>query len=215
MFVPLVVLLAALKSSAQESLSQQSLSTVSPQHAPNLPFLDLFTSASNYFSEPIRKSYSDSEHYVSCPKTDSLTSFANVLGSAAKIMISAAVILILKVLAGKLLFMPVVFVLLVKLGLKAFLLWPMITKMTKYFKKKKKKGHKSRIIVDCSPRIACVIQRASHGGWSSNLGAAATFSLIDDIEKDNLFAKSMLTILAGDKVAECMSLECSSGIDIS
>lgn len=215
MFVALAVLLAALKTSAQEqSLSQQSLSTVPPQHA-HTPFLDLFTSASNYFSEPIRKSYSDSDHYVSCPKTDSLSSFANVLGSAAKIMISAAVILVLKVLAGKLLFMPVVFVLLVKLGLKAFLLWPMITKMMKYFKKKRKKGHKSRIIMDCSPRIACVIQRATHGGWSTNLGAAATFSLIDDIEEDNLFAKSMLTILAGDKVAECMSLECSSGIDIS
>lgn len=211
MFVALAVLFVALKTSAQE----HSLSTVSPPHSPPLPFLDLFTSASNYYTDPIRKTYSDSDHYVSCPKTDSLSSFANLLGSAAKIMISAAVILVLKVLAGKLLFMPIVFVLLVKLGLKAFLLWPMLSKMIKYFKKKKKKGYKSRIIMDCSPRIACVIQRATHSGWSSNLGAAATFSLIDDIEEDNLFAKSMLTILAGDKVAECMSLECSSGIDIS
>lgn len=208
MFVAFAVLFAALKASAQE----QSLSTVTPPHSP--PFLDLFTSASNYFSEPIRKSYSPSENYVSCPKPDSLTTFANVLGSAAKIMISATVILVLKVLMGKLLFMPVAFVLLVKLGLKTFLLWPMLTKMIKYFKKKKK-GHKSRNIMDCSSRISCVIQRATNSGWTSNLGSAAAFSLIDDIEEDNLFAKSMLTILAGDNVAECMSLECSSGIDIS
>lgn len=211
MFVALALVFAALKTSAQE----QSLGTsMSPVRSPPLPFLDLFTSASNY-PDPIRKTYSESDNYVSCPKSDSLSSFANVLGSAAKIMISAAVILVLKVLAGKLLFMPLVFVFFIKMGLKAFLLWPMITKMIKYFKKKKKKGHKSRIITDCSPRIACVIQRATYNGWSSNLGAAATFAFIDDIEEDNLFAKSLLTILAGDKVAECMSLECSSGIDIS
>lgn len=210
MFVALTVLLAAVKVSAQD----QSLSTVSPpQSLP--PFMDLFTSASNYLSEPIRKTYSDPGHYVSCPKTDSLTSFANVLGAAAKIMGSATIILVLKMLAGKLLLTPLLFVLVAKLGLKAFLMWPMISKMIKYFKKKKKNGHKSRVIMDCSPRVACVIQRAARYGLATNAGAAVAFSLINDIEEDSLFAKSLLTVFAGDKVAECMSLECSSGIDIS
>lgn len=211
MFVALAVLITALKVGAQE----QALSTATPTKSLPLPFLDLFTSASNYYSEPIRKTYSDSGYHVSCPKSDSLSSFANVLGSAAKIMLSVAAILFLKLLAGKLLLFPLFVMLLMKLGLKAFLLWPLISKMIKYFKKKKKKGHKSRIITDCSPRMACVFQRATRQGWSSNLGAAATLLLIDDIEEDSLFAKSMLTILSGDKVAECMSLECSSGIDIS
>lgn len=192
----------------------QLMSTESPQNSPSLPFLDLFTGASSYYnSEPIRKTYSD-PYYVSCPKPDKLSSFANVLGSAAKIMLSAAVIAFLKLLGGKLLLFPLLFVFLGKLGLKAFLLWPMISKLMKYFKKKKKKGHKSRMIEDCSQRIACVIQRASKG-WGSNLGAAATFSLIDDVDEDTSYAKALLSIFAGDKVAECMSLDCSSGIDIS
>lgn len=187
------------------------LSTEPPQNSHSLPFLDLITGASNYYD--IRKTYSD-PYPVACSRPDTLSSVANVLGSAAKIMLSAAVIAFLKLIGGKLLLFPLAFVFLGKLGLKAFLLWPMISKLMKYFKKKKKKGHKSRMITDCSQRIACVIQRASKG-WGSNFGAAATFSLIDDVDEDTSYARALLSILAGDKVAECMSLDCSSGIDIS
>ncbi|KAL0892935.1 hypothetical protein ABMA27_014607 [Loxostege sticticalis] len=208
MFVIVVVFFAASQVSAQD----HAMSTEAPPHSSSLPFLDLFTGASTYYGDSIRKTYDP--YYVSCPKPDALTTFANVLGSAAKIMLSAAVIVFLKILGGKLLLVPLLLVLLGKLGLKTFLLWPMISKLIKYFKKKKKRGYKSRMITDCSQRIACVIQRASRG-WGSNLGAAATFSLIDDVDEDSSYTKALLSVLAGDKVAECMSLECSSGIDIS
>lgn len=207
----LVVVIAASPTCAQD----QSLSTVTPSKSPPIPFLDLFTSASNYYSEPIRKTYSDLSHYVSCPKPDPLSTFASILGSAAKIMFSAAIIAFLKVIVGKLLLLPVVFILFVKIGFKAFLLWPMISKMMKYFKKKKKKGAKSRIITDCSQRFACVIQRSATATWASYIGATATFFLIDDLDEDGSLAKSMLSILSDDKIAQCMSLECGSGIDIS
>ncbi|CAH0397957.1 unnamed protein product [Chilo suppressalis] len=209
MFVALVVVFVVSQASAQE----QALSTETPPHSQSLPFLDLFTGASTYYGEPIRKTYSD-PYYVSCPKTDALSSFANVLGSAAKIMLSAAVIAFLKMLGGKILLFPLLLVFFSKIGLKVFLLWPMISKMMKYFKTKKKKGFKPRMIMDCSQRIACVIQRSAEG-WGSNLGAAATFTLIDDVDQDTSYARALLRILAGDKVAECMTIECSSGIDIS
>ncbi|XP_059045279.1 uncharacterized protein LOC131841064 [Achroia grisella] len=192
----------------------QGLSTESPSHTPAIPFMDLFTGASSYYSEPIRKTYSDHDYSISCPKSDTLSSFANLLSSAAKIMISAAIIVFLKVMVGKLMLFPLTFVILGKLGLKLFFLWPMISKMMKHFKKKKKKGHKARMITDCSQRIACVIERSSKE-WGSNLGAAVTFFLIDDVDKDSSYAKAMLHILAGDNVAECMSVDCNSGIDIS
>lgn len=211
MFVLLVVVFVASRACAQD----QSLSTVPPSNSPPMPFLDLFTGASSYYSEPIRKTYSDPSHYVSCPKTDTLTTIANILGSAAKIMFSAALIAFLKVIIGKMLLLPVVLLLFVKIGFKAFLLWPMISKMMKYFKKKKKKGHKSRMITDCSQRFACVIQRSAGTSWASYIGATATFFLIDDLEEDSSLAKSMLSILSDDKIAQCMSLDCSSGIDIS
>lgn len=210
MFVVLVVFLVATRAGAQE----QALSTVPPLSSPPYPFLDLFTGASNYYSEPMRKTSSD-PYYVSCPKSDKLGSVANILGSAAKIMFSIAIILFLKFIAGKLMLLPLTVMLFAKIGFKAFFLWPMISKMIKYFKKKKKKHHKSRMIVDCSERIACVIHRASKMGWESKLGATATFALIDDVDKDSSFAEILLSILAGDKVARCMSVECTSGIDIS
>lgn len=211
MFVLFVVVIVATRVNAQD----QSLSTATPSNSPPLPFMDLFTGASNLYSEPIRKTYTDSSYYVSCPKSDTLTSLANILGSAAKIMMSAAVIAFLKLIVGKMLLLPVVLMLFVKLGLKAFLLWPMISKMIKYFKKKKRKGHKSRIITDCSQRIACVIQKSLRSSWGSYIGATTTFLLIDDLEEDGSIAKSMLSILADDDIAQCMSLDCSSGIDIS
>lgn len=207
-----VVFFVASEAGAQD----QALSTVPPSQPPPFPFLDLFTGASNYYSEPIRKAYSDhSSSYISCPKSDTLGSFASILGSASKIMLSAAVIIFLKLLGGKMMLFPLTVMLFAKMGLKALLLWPMISKMIKYFKKKKKKGHISRAITDCSERIACVIRTASKYGWSSNMGAAVTFSMIEDIDDDSSFAKIMLSILAGDKVARCMSVECISGVDIS
>ncbi|CAH0719414.1 unnamed protein product, partial [Brenthis ino] len=208
MFVATVVFFVVTKAFAQE----HDLSTVTPQ-SPPIPFLDLFTSASNYYSEPIRKKYSDSGYYhSSCPKTDTLASFASILASAAKIMLSAAVIALLKILAGKLFLLPLTLIVLAKMGLKALLLWPVISKMIKYLKKKK---NKSRIIMDCSERLACVLQRTSNNGWGSNFGTAVTFTMIDDVEEDGFIAKTLLSILAGDKVAECMSMDCNSGADIS
>ncbi|XP_052759428.1 uncharacterized protein LOC128202600 [Galleria mellonella] len=207
----LVVVLFVLLSCAHG----QGMSTESPSHKPPIPFMDLFTGASNYYTDPIRKIYSDQDSYsVSCPKSDTLSSFANVLSSAAKIMISAAIIVFFKFMVGKLMLFPLIFVLLGKISLKIFLLWPMLSKIMKYFKKKKKKGHKGRMITDCSQRVVCVIQRSSKD-WGSNLGAATTFLLIDDIDKDSSYAKAMLHILAGDNVAECMSMDCYSGTDIS
>lgn len=210
MFVAVVLFFVATKVFAQE----QALSTVTPQ-APSIPFLDLFSSASNYYSDPIRKSYTDSGYYHgSCPKTDTLASFASILASAAKIMLSAAVIALMKLLAGKLFLFPLTLIVLAKMGLKALLLWPVLSKMMKYLKKKKKKN-RSRVIMDCSERLACVIQRSSNIGWGSNFGAAVTFTMIDDVEEDGFIAKTLLSILAGDKVAECMSMDCNSGGDIS
>lgn len=199
---------------AQEN---QALSPATPTNALPLPFMDLFTGASNYYPDQIRKTYSDPgySYHVSCPKSDSLSSFASVLGSAAKIMMSAAVIVFLKVAVGKLMLLPFTVMLLAKVGFKAVLLWPMLSKMIKYFKKKKKKGQKSRMITDCSERVACVIQRSSRIGWASHLGAAASFSLINDVDEDAPLARVLLSVLAGDKVAQCMSLDCGSGVNIS
>lgn len=208
MFVTLAVFIVASQAGAQE----QALSTMPPSPSPSFPFLDLFTGASNYYPD-VQKTYSEPSY--SCSKSDTLGSFANILGSTAKIMMSTALIAFLKLLGGKLMLFPLTIMLFAKMGLKALLLWPMISKMTKYFRKKSKKHHKSRSITDCSDRIACVMQRATRIGWSSNLGAAATFSLIDDVEEDSSFAKLLLTILAGDKVARCMSVECTSGANIS
>ncbi|CAK1547109.1 unnamed protein product [Leptosia nina] len=209
MFVAVVVFYVLSEALAQE----QALSTVTPQ-SPPLPFLDLFTGASNYYPD-IRKTYSDPGYYHgSCQKTDTLSSFASLLGSAAKIMLSATVIVLLKLLGGKLLLFPLSVMLFAKLGLKAALMWPVISKMIKYFKKKKKKN-KSRLIMDCSERVACVIQKSYRSGFGSNFGTAVTFSIIDDVDEDSPIAKILLSILAGDKVAECMSMDCNSGIDIS
>ncbi|XP_060802874.1 uncharacterized protein LOC132902318 [Amyelois transitella] len=186
----------------------QGMSTESPAHAPALPFLDLFTGASTYYGEPVRKVF-ENDYPVSCAKPDTLTSFANILGSAAKIMISAAVIVFLKFLVGKLMLFPLVFVLIGKIGLKAFLLWPWISKMMKYFKKKKKKHFHGRMMTGCVERIACVIARSS-SAWTSNLGAAATFTLIDDIDENSALAKNMLRLFAGEHVAECLSFNCNA-----
>ncbi|CAH2106471.1 unnamed protein product [Euphydryas editha] len=211
MFVVVVLFYVVTETGAQD----QALSAVSPQPPP-IPFLDLFTGASNYYTEPNRKSYVDSgyHHHASCPKSDTLASFASVLASAAKIMLSAAVIVLLKLLGTKLFLLPLTLMVLAKMSLKALLLWPVISKMMKYIQKKKMKN-KSRIIMDCSERLACVIQRSSNSGWGSNFGAAVTFSIIDDVDEDNFIAKTLLSILAGDKVAECMSMDCNSGGDIS
>lgn len=212
MFATIVVVFVVLR--LQALAQEQALSTGTPPLSQQIPFLDLFTSASNAFPDPIRKAY-DHDYYVTCPKSDTLSSFANILGSAAKIMLSAAVIAVLKLLAGKLILLPVLFVFIIKIGLKVFFLWPMISKLMKYFKTKKKNGHRSRIITDCSQRIACVINKLSRSTWATNIGAAITFFLIEDIEEDSSLAKSMLTVLTNNKIADCMSLECSSGIDIS
>ncbi|XP_045497825.1 uncharacterized protein LOC123695911 [Colias croceus] len=210
MFVAAVVFYVLSRAVAQE----QALSTVTPQ-SPPIPFLDLFTGSSNYYPD-IRKTYSDPSYYHgSCQKTDTLSSLASLLGSAAKIMLSATVIVLLKLLTGKLLLLPLSVMVFAKLGLKAILMWPVISKMIRYFKKKKKKKHHSRMIMDCSERVACVIQKSYRSGWGSNFGAAVTFSIIDDVEEDSPVAKILLSILAGDKVAECMSMDCNSGIDIS
>ncbi|XP_053607969.1 uncharacterized protein LOC128673851 [Plodia interpunctella] len=191
----------------------QVMSTESPSHSPALPFLDLFTGASNYYGEPVRKVF-ENDYPVSCAKPDTLTSFANVLGSAAKIMISAAVIVFLKVLGGKLMLLPLIFVLLGKIGLKAFLIWPWITKMIKYFKKKKKKHFRGRMMTGCLERIACVVARSS-SAWTSNLGAAVTFIVIDDVDENSTLAKNMLRLFAGEHVAECLSINCNNGAEIS
>lgn len=205
MFVTVVVLYFA-KVTAQE----QPLSIVTQ---PTLAFLDLFTVASSQY-EPIRKTHSDGLNYhVSCPRSDSLASFASVLGSAAKIMVSAAVIAFLKLFGVKLLLLPVTVMLLAKVGLKALLLWPIISKMKKYLKKKKK--NQSRAFADCSERLSCVLKRSSDNGFVGNFGTALTFSVIDDFGENDFIARALLSILAGDKVAECMSLDCNSGIDIS
>ncbi|KAM3964525.1 uncharacterized protein ACR2FA_001496 [Aphomia sociella] len=209
MIAVLVVVLFVLISFAQG----QGLSTESPSHTPAIPFMDLFTGTSSYYPDSVRKTYSEHDYSTSCSKPDTLTSVANVLSSAAKIMLSAAIIVFFKVMVGKLMLFPLTFVLLGKLGLKVFLLWPMLSKMMKYFKKKKK-GHKARMMTDCSQRLACVIQRSSKE-WATNLGAAATFLLIDDVDKNSSYAKAMLNILAGGDVAECMSMDCNSGIDFS
>ncbi|XP_072931563.1 uncharacterized protein [Epargyreus clarus] len=206
MFVVIVVFCVMFKAAAQD----QALSTASPQAS---PFLDLFTGASNYYGDSIRKAYDPG--YYGCPKSDTLSSFASMLASAAKIMFSAAVIMFLKLLAGKLLLVPLAVAVLAKLGLKTLFLWPVISKMIKYFKRKKRKGHKSRMITDCSQRLACVIQRSSKSDWSSSFGAAVTFLLVDDVDEDSTIAKSLLSVLAGDKVAQCMSIDCGSGVDIS
>ncbi|XP_041978455.1 uncharacterized protein LOC121732587 [Aricia agestis] len=210
MFVAAVVFFVATVAAQDQSLSAQT-------HPP-LPFMDLFTGASNLYSNlysnPIRKTYSDPEYHGSCQKTDTLTSFANFLTSAAKVMLSAAVIILLKLLGGKFLLLPIAVMVFVKMGLKALLLWPVITKMIKHFKKKKKRNNNSRTIRDCSERLACLIQRSSHS-FGSNIGAAVTFSLIDDVDDDHFVAKTLLSILAGDKVAQCMSLDCTSGPDVS
>ncbi|XP_068631582.1 uncharacterized protein [Battus philenor] len=209
MFFSIVVIFVVSQVGAQE----HALSTMSPPNTNSFPFLDLFTGSSNYYPD-IRKTY-DTGYYTSCPKSDSLASFASILSSAAKIMLSAAIIMLVKLLGGKLLLLPIIVMVIAKLGLKALLLWPLITKLIKYFKKKRKKGMESRIIKDCSQRFACVIQKSSVAGWTSNIGTAFAFSLIDDIEEDSSFAKSILSALAGDKVAECMSMDCSTGVDIS
>lgn len=210
MFVTVVVFCVLSLVVAQE----QALSTVSP-HSASMPFLDLFTGGSNFPNPDIRKTYSDSSYYHdSCQKTDNLSSFASLLGSAAKIMLSATVIVLLKLLGGKLLLFPLSVMVFAKLGLKALLMWPVISKMIKYFKKKKKKN-KSRLIMDCTERVACIIQRTYKSGFGSNFGTAVTFSIIDDVDEDSPIAKTLLSILAGDKVAECMSMDCNSGIDIS
>ncbi|KPJ08201.1 hypothetical protein RR48_12940 [Papilio machaon] len=210
MFASIVVIFVVSRVCAQE----HGLSTAPPYNSQQFPFLDLFTGSSNYYPD-IRKTYTDSGYYTSCPKPDTLASFASILSSAAKIILSAAIIMLVKLLAGKLLLLPIIVMIIAKLGLKALLLWPLISKMIKYFKKKRRKGMKSRIITDCSQRFACAIQKSSSAGWSSNVGTAVAFSLIDDIEEDSSFAKSILSALAGDKVAECMSMECSTGVDIS
>ncbi|XP_049869214.1 uncharacterized protein LOC126368981 [Pectinophora gossypiella] len=205
MFVIVVVVFVASQAGAHE----QALSTSPPP-----PFMDLFTAVGNHYYPENRKTYSDS-HYVSCPQPDSLGSIASILGSAAKIVFSVAAIAFLKIIGGKMMLFPLTFILLAKMGLKAVLLWPMISKMVKYFKKKKKKDHKGRSAVDCSDRIACVMHRAARDGWGSHLGAATAFTLIDDVHEDSSYAKILLTILAGDKVAKCMSVECTSGVDVS
>ncbi|KAJ2946178.1 hypothetical protein O0L34_g5112 [Tuta absoluta] len=207
MLLPIVVVLVVSRAGAQE----QALSTVPPAPPQPYPLLDLFTGASNYYPD-IRKTY---DSHTVCPKSDGLSSTANFLGSIAKILMSVTVLLFFKLLVGKLLLFPLSLVLFAKLGLKTFLLWPMILKMAKYFKKKKKKAYKGRSGVDCSERIACVVQQASRNGWSSHLGAAATFTWIEDVEEDGPLAKILLTMLSGDNVAKCMSLECTSGINIS
>ncbi|XP_069358857.1 uncharacterized protein [Maniola hyperantus] len=207
MFVTVVVFYLLTKVSAQD----QSLRAVTPQ-SPLVPFIDLFTGASSYSSEPIRRTYSDGYYHASCSKPDTLASFANVLGSVAKIMVSAAVIALLKILGGKLLFLPITVMVLAKMGLKAILLWPLISKLMRYLRKKK---NKARVIMDCSERLACVLQRSSDSGWGSNFGSALTFFMIDDVDEDGFVAKTLLSILAGEKVAECMSLDCNSGSDIS
>ncbi|CAH2037660.1 unnamed protein product, partial [Iphiclides podalirius] len=200
MFVGIVVVFVAALAAAQE----HALSTAPPSNPHPFPFLDLFTGSSNYYPD-IRKTYTDSGYYTSCPKADTLASFASILSSAAKIMLSAAIIMLVKLLGGKLLLLPIIVMFIAKLGLKALLLWPLISKLIKYFKKKRKKGLKSRIITDCSQRFACVIQKSSQAGWMSNIGAAVAFSFIDDVEEESLFAKSILSALAGDKVAESSS----------
>lgn len=206
MFVTVVVLYFATKVTAQE----QSLSTV---NQPTLPFLDVFTGASSQY-KPIRKTYSDGHNYhVSCPRSDSLASFASVLGSAAKIMFSAAVIAFLKLIGVKLLLFPVTVMLLAKVGLKAVLLWLIISKIKKYLKKKKKK--QSRVIADCPERLSCVLKRSLDSSFGGNFGTALTFSMMDDFDEDAIVPRALLSVLAGDKVAECMSLDCNSGIDIS
>ncbi|XP_063618960.1 uncharacterized protein LOC134791748 [Cydia splendana] len=217
MIVSIALLFVVFASPVFGQENHQTLGPATPTSALPIPFMDLFTAPSNYYGEHVRKTYSDPgySYHVSCPKSDSLSSLASVLGSAAKIMMSAAVIVFLKVAAGKMMLLPLTVMLIAKAGLKAFLLWPMISKMMKYFKKKKKKGHKSRMIMDCSERIACVIQTASKDGWASHLGAAATFSMINDVEEDAPFAKVLLSVLAGDKIAQCMSLDCGSGVNIS
>lgn len=103
--------------------------------------------------------------------------------------------------------------LLAKVGLKALLLWPIISKMKKYLKKKKK--NQSRAFADCSERLSCVLKRSSDNGFVGNFGAALTFSMIDDFDEDGFVTRALLSVLAGDKVAECMSLDCNSGIAIS
>ncbi|XP_045771945.1 uncharacterized protein LOC123871929 [Maniola jurtina] len=213
MFVTAVVILVVYlvtKVTAQD----QSLRAVTPQ-SPPLPFLDLFTGASSHYSEPIHKTYSDDYYHSSCPKSDTLASFANVLGSVAKIMVSVAVMALLKILGGKLLLLPITVMVLAKMSLKAILLWPFISKIIRYLRKKKKKKNKARVIRDCSERLACVLQRSSDSGWGSNFGSALTFFMIDDVNEDSFVAKTLLSILAGEKVAECMSLDCNSGSDIS
>lgn len=208
MFLAVVVFYVITLAVAQDT-------SLSPVTRNPIPFLDMLTGPSNMYSEHIRKTYSDPGYYhASCPKADTLTSFANFLTSAAKVMLSVAVIIILKVVGGKLLLLPIAVMVFVKMGLKALLLWPVLSKMIQHLKKKKKKNN-SRVVKDCSERLACLIQRTSSSDWENNFGAAVTFSLIDDVDEDSYVVKSLLSILAGDKVAQCMSLDCNSGVDIS
>ncbi|GBP29712.1 hypothetical protein EVAR_13635_1 [Eumeta japonica] len=193
------------------------LSTVAPSAQQNIPFMDLFTGASNYFSEPQRKTYVDPGYYSPyCPRTDILGSFASILASAAKIMLATVAIVFLKVVGAKLLLLPVTVMLVTKIGMKALILWPLISRMIKYFRRKGKKGHKhkGRTVTNCSERVSCVLRKAINGGWTSEIGAAAAFSLID-VEEDPSYSATLLNILAGDEVARCMQVECVSGVDIN
>lgn len=215
MLLTLVLLFFTTRVRAQDG--GNPLSTMPPSQQLPHPFMDLITGASSYLYPDIRKNYNSDPSYqyqISCPKTDTLGSFASILASAAKIMLATAALVFLKLLGAKMMLMPLTALLLAKVGLKAFLLWPMISRMIKFFRKKRK-HKKSRMIKDCSQRIACIIQRSVHDGWASNLGAALTFTLIEDVEDDSALTTTLLDIIAGEKVSKCMAIECSSGVDIS
>lgn len=194
-----------------------ALSTVHSTQPP-LPLLDLFPGATNYISDSIRKSYGESGYgHPICPtyKSDSLSAFANILGNAAKIMLAAVTITFLKTVAGKLLLLPFTVLLMVKIGIKTLLLWPILLKLMKYFKRRKKKIYKGRSIGDCSKRIACVIRQTVDAGWGNNLGAAVAFSVMKNIDNDSSYSHLLVNVLAGEKIAECMKIVCGEGADIS
>lgn len=192
-----------------------ALSTVQTNPVP-APFADLFPGASSYIYDGVRKVYSDPGYsHTVCPtyKSDALSSLASVLGSAAKIMLAAAAIAFLKVMGGKLLLLPLTVILIAKMALKTLLLWPILSKLMKFLKKKKKKH--ARTLVDCTERVSCLMRRSVQSGWGSNLGSAVAFSIIQDVEDDSPITSIMLNILAGHKVAKCMDISCSEGVDIS